>query len=102
MTRADALRAFQDFLAYALPDFGRYQDAMASGEPFVFHSLISPYLNAGLLTPREVCVGAASGYCCDAESGRVPLNEAIARRGKPLSSMSKPGTPSGPTRNPGT
>lgn len=70
VTRTDALRAFQDFLTYALPDFGRYQDAMASGEPFVFHSLISPYLNAGLLTPREVCVAAEREYM----EKRAPLN----------------------------
>lgn len=70
VTRTDALRAFGDFLTYALPDFGKYQDAMASGEPFVFHSLISPYLNAGLLTPREVCIAAEREYI----EKRAPLN----------------------------
>ena len=53
VTRKDALRALDEFLAQALPNFGKYQDAMATGEPFVFHSLISVYLNAGLLTPRR-------------------------------------------------
>jgi deoxyribodipyrimidine photolyase-related protein len=70
VTRADALRAFQDFLDYALPNFGDYQDAMATGEPFVFHALISPYLNAGLLTPREVCIAAEREY----REKRAPLN----------------------------
>lgn len=70
VTRADALRCLDDFLTQALPDFGNYQDAMASGEPFVFHSLLSPYLNAGLLTPREVCVAAEREYL----ARRAPLN----------------------------
>ncbi|WP_420134601.1 cryptochrome/photolyase family protein [Rhodopseudomonas sp.] len=70
VTRADALRAFEDFLQYALPNFGAYQDAMAAGEPFLFHAAISPYLNAGLLTPREVCVAAEREYI----ERRAPLN----------------------------
>ena len=70
VTRADALRAFDDFLAQALPNFGAYQDAMATGEPFVFHAAISLYLNAGLLTPREVCVAAEREYI----ARRAPLN----------------------------
>jgi len=70
VTRADALRAFADFLAQALPNFGAYQDAMATGEPFIFHAAISPCLNAGLLTPREVCVAAEREYI----EGRAPLN----------------------------
>ncbi|MFC0241509.1 cryptochrome/photolyase family protein [Rhodopseudomonas telluris] len=70
VTRADALRAFEDFLRHALPNFGAYQDAMASGEPFIFHAAISPYLNAGLLTPREVCVAAEREYI----EKRAPLN----------------------------
>ena len=70
VTRADALRALDNFLRNALPDFGTYQDAMATGEPFVFHSVISPYLNAGLLTPREVCIAAEREYIAK----RAPLN----------------------------
>ncbi|MDB5533346.1 MAG: cryptochrome/photolyase family protein, partial [Hyphomicrobiales bacterium] len=70
VTRTDALRALDDFLRLALPNFGAYQDAMATGEPFVFHAAISPYLNAGLLTPREVCIAAEREYI----EGRAPLN----------------------------
>lgn len=70
VTRKDALRALDDFLAHALPNFGKYQDAMATGEPFIFHALISVYLNAGLLTPREVCIAAEREYV----EQRSPLN----------------------------
>ncbi|MBC7583292.1 MAG: cryptochrome/photolyase family protein, partial [Tardiphaga sp.] len=70
VTRTDALRALDTFLQGALPNFGTYQDAMATGEPFVFHAAISPYLNAGLLTPREVCIAAEREYL----EKRAPLN----------------------------
>jgi deoxyribodipyrimidine photolyase-related protein len=70
VTRQDALRALDGFLTQALPNFGKYQDAMASGEPFIFHSLLSPYLNIGLLTPREVCIAAEREYI----ERRSPLN----------------------------
>ncbi|MDB5652722.1 MAG: cryptochrome/photolyase family protein [Tardiphaga sp.] len=70
VTRADALRSLDTFLADALPSFGAYQDAMATGEPFVFHAAISPYLNAGLLTPREICIKAEREFI----EGRAPLN----------------------------
>ncbi|QUS40828.1 cryptochrome/photolyase family protein [Tardiphaga alba] len=70
VTRKDALRSLDDFLIHALPNFGKYQDAMASGEPFVFHAVISPYLNAGLLTACEVCIAAEREYI----ERRAPLN----------------------------
>jgi deoxyribodipyrimidine photolyase-related protein len=58
VTRSDALEALDHFISACLPSFGDYQDAMKSGEDFLFHSLISPYLNVGLLLPREVCEAA--------------------------------------------
>ncbi len=72
VTRADALAALDDFIATGLPAFGDYQDAMASGQPFLFHSLLSPALNLGLLDPREVCRRAEAAW----RDGRVPLNAA--------------------------
>lgn len=47
-----------------------YQDAMESGEPFLFHSLLSPYLNAGLLSPLEICPKIEEAY----RAGKAPLN----------------------------
>ena len=43
-----------DFLERRLAHFGDYEDAMRADDPFLFHSLLSSSLNAGLLTPREV------------------------------------------------
>ncbi len=62
VTRADAVHALDHFIADCLPNFGDYQDAMKAGEDFMYHSLISPYLNIGLLTAREVCARAEAAY----------------------------------------
>jgi deoxyribodipyrimidine photolyase-related protein len=70
VTRADALRALDHFIEDTLPGFGDYQDAMKAGEDFLFHSLISPYLNCGLLTAREVCARAEEAF----RSGAAPIN----------------------------
>jgi deoxyribodipyrimidine photolyase-related protein len=69
-TREGALEALGIFIARHLPRFGDYQDAMKSGDDFVHHSALSPYLNAGLLTAREVCDAAIAAYA----AGAAPLN----------------------------
>ena len=37
-----------------LKGFGPYEDALAPESDFVYHSVLTPFLNTGLLTPREV------------------------------------------------
>lgn len=68
-THADAQRALAHFIEECLPGFGDYQDAMKNGEDFLFHALVSPYLNIGLLDPREVCEAALGAFA----DGRAPL-----------------------------
>lgn len=70
VTRAQALEAFAAFLEAGLPLFGDYQDAMRTGAPFLYHALIAPALNAGLLTPGEVCEAAERVW----REGGAPLN----------------------------
>lgn len=72
VTRADAERALDHFTAHALPHFGDYQDAMLEGERFLYHSVLSIYLNAGLLDARDICRKVEAAY----RAGRVPLNAA--------------------------
>ena len=43
-----------EFLRIRLAEFGTYEDAIVAGEHFLHHSVISPLLNTGLLTPQEV------------------------------------------------
>ncbi|MFW6122827.1 MAG: cryptochrome/photolyase family protein, partial [Thermodesulfobacteriota bacterium] len=44
----------RDFLEYRLHLFGDYEDAISAEEPVIFHSVLSPLINIGLLTPRQV------------------------------------------------
>ena len=72
VTRREALNAFNDFVENRLSLYGDYQDAMKEGEPFLFHSLISAYVNAGLLSPLELVQKVEAAY----RDGNVPLNAA--------------------------
>jgi deoxyribodipyrimidine photolyase-related protein len=53
-TRKQARDWLEGFIAERLAEFGPYEDAMSTRSEAVFHSLLSPYLNIGLLTPGEV------------------------------------------------
>lgn len=72
VTAEQAERLWQHFLDNGLADFGDYQDAMADGEPFLFHSRISAALNIGLLDLRRICAEVEAAY----RAGDVPLNAA--------------------------
>lgn len=72
VNHAEAERLWQCFLDQGLAAFGDYQDAMAEGEPFLFHARISAALNIGLLDLRRLCDDAESAY----RRGDVPLNAA--------------------------
>jgi deoxyribodipyrimidine photolyase-related protein len=62
ITRQDAERFFDDFLEHRLDLFGPYEDAIVSGEPGLYHSLISSLLNIGLLEPLDVCCQAETCF----------------------------------------
>ena len=70
VTRKDALKALDHFISVALARFGDFQDAMLRGEPFLYHAVLSPYLNAGLLEPLEICRKVEAAY----RAGKAPLN----------------------------
>ncbi len=70
VTADHAEQALDAFIEAALPSFGDYQDAMLVGEPFLYHSLISMYLNIGLLDPLSACRRVEAAYL----AGAAPLN----------------------------
>ncbi len=72
VTRKEAEKARDHFIKEALTCFGDYQDAMLTGEKFLYHSLLSFYINAGLLDPLDVCRRVEKAY----EAGDAPLNAA--------------------------
>ena len=69
-TRNGALKALDHFVTHSLADFGPYEDAMPTDTWTVNHSLLSPYLNVGLLHPEEVVHAALTRY----EQGGIPLS----------------------------
>ncbi len=72
VTREQALAALEDFIAHRLPQFGDFQDAMVAGEDGLFHSHLSAQINAGLLSPLEVCEAAEAAF----RAGKAPINAA--------------------------
>jgi deoxyribodipyrimidine photolyase-related protein len=53
-TRAEALKILDDFIKRKIELFGDFEDALDHRDPFLYHSVLSPYLNIGFLTPEEV------------------------------------------------
>jgi deoxyribodipyrimidine photolyase-related protein len=70
VTRADAEAAAAHFIREALPRFGDFQDAMLRGERFLFHSVLSPLLNVGLIDLLRLCQAAEAAH----RAGAAPLN----------------------------
>ena len=69
VTPQDAEYALEDFITYRLTDFGDWQDAMWTAEPWLFHSRISAAMNLKLLDPRRVIAAAENEW----KEGRAPL-----------------------------
>jgi len=70
VTSKQALIEAQHFIDELLPNFGDYQDAMVKDESYLYHSLLSCYINIGLLDPLEICKMAESSY----HQGKAPIN----------------------------
>ncbi len=53
-SRKDALKTVELFIKDKINNFGDYEDSVKKNSPFLFHSTLSPYLNLGLITPKEI------------------------------------------------
>jgi deoxyribodipyrimidine photolyase-related protein len=69
VTAADAQRELHDFVSNSLPFFGRYQDAMWTDEPVLYHSRLSALMNLKLLNPRDAVNAAEQAY----HDGHAPI-----------------------------
>ena len=70
VTHNAAEQWLQDFLKNRFNQFGIYEDAMHPEEHFLFHSVLTPMLNTGLLDPKQI-IDAALQY---ADKHKVPMN----------------------------
>ena len=61
---------FRDFLATRFAEFGPYEDAIVSNQIVLHHSVLTPMLNVGLLTPKWI-IEETLQYASNHE---VPMN----------------------------
>lgn len=70
-TTVDESRAWlNQFLQYRFAAFGDFEDALVATENILHHSMLTPMMNVGLLTPQEV-LDAAIAYAND---NATPMN----------------------------
>lgn len=69
-TRRQALAWLRTFLEERFAQFGDYEDALSTRGDILFHSALTPMLNLGLITPREILDRALE----HAEQHDIPLN----------------------------
>ncbi len=62
VTRAQALAALEEFVTERFADFGPFEDAMLSGERYLYHSRLSAAMNVGLLHPKEMVDRAVAAW----------------------------------------
>lgn len=70
VTRQQSEFAFNNFLDYRLNEFGPYEDAMSQATGTLWHSMMSPVMNLGLIDALDMCRAAESRY----RSGLAPIN----------------------------
>ncbi len=70
VTREESLEWIDDFISERIEHFGAYQDAIESQTSTLFHSVLSPMINMGLITPKEVVERIVDSY----EARNLPLN----------------------------
>ena len=68
-TKAAALKQLNYFLDEHFADFGPYEDAMTTENWALHHSLLSPYLNIGLIHADEIIAAVRKRY----QKGDIPL-----------------------------
>jgi deoxyribodipyrimidine photolyase-related protein len=70
--RTGAIKHFKHFLKNKLKNYGSYQDAVNTNFPFMYHSIISPFLNIGLITDRDIVDISKKYY--NMNKSKIPIN----------------------------
>lgn len=69
-THSATIKWLDQFFEYRFHQFGDYEDAIVSGQTWLHHSVLTPMLNTGLISPAEI-VSQAITY---ANKNKVPIN----------------------------
>jgi deoxyribodipyrimidine photolyase-related protein len=80
VTRQQALQVLAWFVETRLSEFGPYQDAMIMGEQTMWHAMLSPYLNIGLIHPMEVLEAVGKAYDQHRDQGQLNSIEGFVRQ----------------------
>lgn len=70
----DAKTSFDHFLDKSLANFGKYEDAVMKNDPFMYHSVISPLMNVGILSPQYVLQETLAYYENNSKDKGIPLS----------------------------
>ena len=70
VTHEAAEKWLDTFLEERFAEFGTYEDAMVQQENFLYHSVLTPMLNIGLLSPQQILYKALA----TADKKNIPLN----------------------------
>ena len=70
--RKTSLKWLNNFLECKLKNYGQFQDAVNTEYPFVFHSILSPMMNIGLITDTDVIKISNEYY--KSNSKKIPIN----------------------------
>lgn len=80
VTHETSRKWLQHFCKQRLQLFGKYEDAIDATRNFLFHSCISPMINIGLLTPREVIDTVTAYYTKHKSSIKMASYEGFIRQ----------------------
>ncbi len=78
--RKQSLKWLKDFVELRLQSFGDYQDAITQRSDFVFHSVLSPMINVGLILPEEVLSTVEDAYHSESDSAPINAVEGFVRQ----------------------
>ena len=70
--RRTSLKWLNNFLECKLKNYGQFQDAVNTDYPFVFHSILSPMMNIGLITDTDV-IEISNNYYLENKK-TIPIN----------------------------
>ena len=79
LTNADAKKHLFEFCQTCLTNFGPYEDALSTRNPYLFHSTISPLINCGLLTPKEIITQVIKSFN-ESKQKHLPSLEGFIRQ----------------------